>query len=89
MSVPKDCVTCRAVEAVVEHIGRHHQAQLRVLVRLGAVEVVAVNHGDRVFASEFQALELFQICDLYFLCLYRAHKYSPTQNNTTGPVRTT
>mmetsp|Transcript_30305 Transcript_30305/g.98870 ORF Transcript_30305/g.98870 Transcript_30305/m.98870 type:complete len:572 (+) Transcript_30305:230-1945(+) len=48
---------------VVQQVGGHHQAELRVLVRLGAVKVVAVEHRDRVLGAELEAVELLQVCD--------------------------
>mmetsp|Transcript_105369 Transcript_105369/g.275110 ORF Transcript_105369/g.275110 Transcript_105369/m.275110 type:complete len:242 (+) Transcript_105369:1853-2578(+) len=47
----------------MEHVAGHHTGQLSVLVRLRAVEVVTVHHGDRLLAAELQPNEFFEVGD--------------------------
>ena len=51
------------VVLVVQQVGGHHEAQLRVLVRLGAIEVVAVEHRDRVARARLETLEVLEVGD--------------------------
>mmetsp|Transcript_14750 Transcript_14750/g.25557 ORF Transcript_14750/g.25557 Transcript_14750/m.25557 type:complete len:316 (-) Transcript_14750:183-1130(-) len=44
-------------------VGRHHQAQLGIFVGLGTNETISISHGDRLFESSLESLEVVQICN--------------------------
>ena len=55
---------CAAAQVRRSHGGgTHHEAELRVLVRLRADEVVAVEHGDRILGARLETLELLKVGD--------------------------
>mmetsp|Transcript_20497 Transcript_20497/g.64220 ORF Transcript_20497/g.64220 Transcript_20497/m.64220 type:complete len:606 (-) Transcript_20497:12-1829(-) len=51
------------VVILVQRVREHRETKLRVLVRLGAVKVVAVEHRDRVLGAELKPVEVLQVSD--------------------------
>ena len=51
------------VKLGVQDVGQHHEAELGILVGLGPVEAVAISHGDGIFESRFESLQILKISD--------------------------